>query len=86
MDSSVSIYDLGIDQWSVDDRLRLIGEIWDSLEAPGEIPEWQKRILDERISRSGCEPRFIHSLGRCDGSTGDAQMSGNFRALFASQF
>lgn len=56
MESSVSIYDLGIDQWSVDDRLRLIGEIWDSLEAPGEIPEWQKRILDERIAEADANP------------------------------
>ena len=56
MDTSASMYDLGIDQWSVDDRLRLIGEIWDSLEAPGEIPEWQKRILDERIAEADANP------------------------------
>jgi putative addiction module component (TIGR02574 family) len=56
MDSSASIYDLGIDHWSVDDRLRLIGEIWDSLEAPGEIPDWQKKILDERIAEADANP------------------------------
>jgi putative addiction module component (TIGR02574 family) len=50
------MYDLGIDQWCVDDRLRLIGEIWDSLEDPGEIPEWQKRILDERIAEADANP------------------------------
>jgi putative addiction module component (TIGR02574 family) len=34
----------------------LIGEIWDSLEDPGEIPEWQKRILDERIAEAEANP------------------------------
>jgi putative addiction module component (TIGR02574 family) len=54
---SVSIYDLGIDQWSVDDRLRLIGEIWNSLpEPPGEIPEWHREILDERIAQADANP------------------------------
>jgi putative addiction module component (TIGR02574 family) len=57
MDSSPNIFDLGIDQWSVDDRLRLIGQIWDSLPEPmGEIPEWHREILDERIAQADANP------------------------------
>lgn len=56
--ASSSMYDLGIDQWSVDDRLRLIGEICDSLpiEALGEIPDWQKEILDQRLAEAEANP------------------------------
>jgi putative addiction module component (TIGR02574 family) len=41
---------LGIDRLDAAERLRLIGEIWDSIE-PGsvEIPEWHKEILDARL-------------------------------------
>jgi putative addiction module component (TIGR02574 family) len=59
MDSSPSIFDLGIDRWSVDDRLRLIGEICDSLppESLDEIPEWHKEILDQRLAEAEANPQ-----------------------------
>ena len=41
---------LGIDRLDAEERLRLIGEIWDSIEFDAvEIPEWHKEILDARL-------------------------------------
>ncbi len=41
---------LGIDRLDVEDRLRLIGEIWDSIEFDSvEIPARHKEILDARL-------------------------------------
>lgn len=56
--ASASIYDLGIDQWSVDERLRLVGEICESLplQSLDEIPDWQKEILDERLAEAEANP------------------------------
>lgn len=48
---------LGIDSWSVEDRLRLIGEIWDSLEGePTEMPEWHRQVLDQRLADANANP------------------------------
>jgi putative addiction module component (TIGR02574 family) len=50
---AVSMKDLGIDRLSVEDRLALMHEIWDSLTAdPAQIPltEAQKHILDRRLA------------------------------------
>jgi hypothetical protein len=58
MDSQPTIFDLGIDQWSVDARLRLIDEIRESLPpgAGGEhSEEWSdelKQLIDERLAAS----------------------------------
>jgi putative addiction module component (TIGR02574 family) len=58
---SASIFDLGIDRWSVDDRLRLIGEICESLpiQALDEIPDWHKEILDQRIAEADAHPELF---------------------------
>ncbi len=56
---------LGIDQLSVDDRLKLIGEIWDSLsETPEAIPltDAQKQALDHRIAAFETDPEVGTSL------------------------
>lgn len=56
---SPTIQDLGIDRLSAEDRIRLIGEIWDSLveaELP-EIPESHLRELDRRLALADADPR-----------------------------
>ena len=61
MDSQPTIFDLGIDQWSVDARLRLIDEIRESL-PPGfggereEFSEELKALLDERLAAAQANP------------------------------
>jgi putative addiction module component (TIGR02574 family) len=47
---------LGIDRFSVPERLELIEQIWDSLpEVIGteDVPAWHLAILEERIERLG---------------------------------
>lgn len=58
MDPTPSMQDLGIDQWSVDDRLRLIGEIWDSLDANDVviISEGHREELDRRLAAADADP------------------------------
>ena len=54
---SPTIHDLGIDQLSAEDRLRLIGEIWDSLsihDTP--IPESHLKELDRRLAAADADP------------------------------
>lgn len=46
---------LGIDAWSADDRLRLLGEIWDSLDPPDEIPEHHRAEIDRRLANADAE-------------------------------
>jgi putative addiction module component (TIGR02574 family) len=55
---SPSIYDLGIDKLPPQDRLRLIGEIWDTLEPAdlGGIPDWHQEIIDERLAEADANP------------------------------
>lgn len=65
MDSQPTIFDLGIDQWSVDARLRLIDEIRESLppdagEASSE--EWSdelKQLIDERLAAADANPEAL---------------------------
>jgi putative addiction module component (TIGR02574 family) len=55
---SPTIHDLGIDQLSADDRLRLIEEIWDSL-CPADqlgIPVSHREELDRRIAAADADP------------------------------
>lgn len=57
---SPSIYDLGIDKLSVKDRLRLIGEIWDTF-APAdhddiELSEAHWREIEDRIAHADANP------------------------------
>jgi putative addiction module component (TIGR02574 family) len=51
---------LGIDQLGVDERLSLIGEIWDGLSADlesRELPPELKAELDRRIEESDANPK-----------------------------
>ena len=54
--------ELGIDQWSVEDRLRLVQEIWDSIAAiPEEIPltEAQRGELERRLAAHAANPQDV---------------------------
>ncbi|MFO0798053.1 MAG: addiction module protein [Gemmataceae bacterium] len=55
---SPSIYDLGIDKLSVPDRLRLIGEIWDTLEPPEAVAETDelRDLIDARLDEADANP------------------------------
>ncbi len=56
---SPTIQELGIDRLSAEDRLRLIGEIWDSLShLPGqlEIPQSHRDELDRRLAQADADP------------------------------
>jgi putative addiction module component (TIGR02574 family) len=55
---SPTIHDLGIDQLSAEDRLRLIGEIWDSLsrKEQDEIVGFHREELDRRLAEADANP------------------------------
>lgn len=54
---SPTIHDLGIDQLSVEQRLYLIGEIWDSLSAQQfPIPDSHRAELDRRLNVADADP------------------------------
>lgn len=55
---SPSIYDLGIDKLSAKDRLRLIGEIWDTLEPADhdDIPEEHWPLIEARLADIEANP------------------------------
>lgn len=55
---SPSIYDLGIDKLSVADRLRLIDEIYDTLEPanPGDLPDDLRALIDARLDEADANP------------------------------
>ena len=59
---SPTIQDLGIDRLNVEDRLRLIGEIWDSFPPLDEleIPEGHRQELDRRIAAAEANPSAGH--------------------------
>ena len=51
--------DVKIDQLSVEERLELIGDIWDSFSDSGSeisIPEWHKKELKRRIAELDADP------------------------------
>jgi putative addiction module component (TIGR02574 family) len=60
---SPSIYDLGIDKMSPQDRLRLIGEIWDSLEPADQVPlsdaHWVE--IEDRLDEADANPGVGYS-------------------------
>jgi putative addiction module component (TIGR02574 family) len=52
-----TMHDLGIDMLSDEQRLRLIGEIWDSLSiANTPIPESHREELDRRLAAADADP------------------------------
>ena len=52
-----TIQELGIDRLSTEDRLRLIGEIWDSLSIESTaIPESHREELDHRLAAADADP------------------------------
>jgi putative addiction module component (TIGR02574 family) len=56
---SVNIHTLGIDQLSIQDRLELIEQIWDSLPeqvSQEELPGWHQAELDKRRARAAESP------------------------------
>lgn len=55
---SPNIHDLGIDRLSAEDRLRLIGEIWDSLSRAeqAQIVASHREELDRRIADADADP------------------------------
>ena len=54
--------ELGIDQWSVEDRLRLVQEIWDGIAAaPEQLPltEVQRSELERRLAAHAANPQDV---------------------------
>lgn len=54
--------DLGIDKMSIEDRLALVQEIWDSIaNSPEEIPlsEAQRRELERRLAAHAADPSNV---------------------------
>jgi putative addiction module component (TIGR02574 family) len=53
-----TISELGIDRLSMEDRLQLISEIWDSLLLQSTaIPESHREELDRRLAAADAEPQ-----------------------------
>lgn len=54
---ATTMQDLGIDQFSAEQRLHLLGEIWDSLELEEvPIPESHQAELDRRLASAEADP------------------------------
>jgi len=54
--------ELGIDKMSIEDRLALVQEIWDSIaESPEQIPvtEAQRRELERRLAAHAADPHNV---------------------------
>lgn len=54
-----TIQELGIERLSVQERLDLIEQIWDSLPStvlPDEIPEWHIELLAKRLAEAEANP------------------------------
>jgi putative addiction module component (TIGR02574 family) len=52
-----TMQDLGIDQLSAEHRLRLLGEIWDSLSPQDTpIPQSHREELDRRLADADADP------------------------------
>lgn len=61
---ALTMKDLGIDKMSIQDRLALVQEIWDSIAAsPEEIPlsEAQRRELERRLAAHAADPNNVIS-------------------------
>ncbi len=55
---SATMKTLGIDRMSVEERLSLVEEIWDSIasEAPYALPENQQQDLQRRLAKHAANP------------------------------
>lgn len=59
---TLTMKDLGIDQMSIEDRLALVQEIWDSITtAPEQIPltETQRNELERRLAAHAADPTNV---------------------------
>ena len=63
-----TIQSLGIDRLSVADRIRLVEDIWETIEADApaaqegtatDPPDWLKDLIDERIADSEANPNDV---------------------------
>ena len=55
----VTLQALGIDRWSVDERLVLVQEIWDSIAVEAErsqLTDAQRREVDRRLAAHRADP------------------------------
>jgi putative addiction module component (TIGR02574 family) len=62
VEMSVSLKSLGIDQLSIEERLALVEELWDSIaESTGELPltEAQQSELDRRLAEHEAYPNDV---------------------------
>ena len=53
---SPALQSLGIDRLSVEEKLRLVEEIWDSIGDDLPIPEWHRQELDRRLAAHDANP------------------------------
>ena len=56
---NATLQQLGIDQMAVEDRLDLIGMIWDSIPEIGAsqvLPDWHRQELEQRCSAADANP------------------------------
>lgn len=56
---TIALQDLGIDRLSIDERLDLIAQIWDSIDEASEgrpLPDWHARLLEERLAAADADP------------------------------
>jgi putative addiction module component (TIGR02574 family) len=53
-----TLQELGLDRWSPEDRLRLIGELWDSLDPieQTELSDVDRKELDRRLAAADAHP------------------------------
>jgi putative addiction module component (TIGR02574 family) len=62
-----SLQALPLEQYSVADRVELLGRLWDSLIDSGELPpmpEWHAREVARRVARADAEPGTAIPLER----------------------
>jgi putative addiction module component (TIGR02574 family) len=64
---SAPLHALPLEQYSVEDRIELLGRLWDSLLDSGNLPptpEWHRREVASRIARADAEPGTAIPLER----------------------
>ncbi|MGL6094872.1 MAG: addiction module protein [Fimbriiglobus sp.] len=54
---AVSLEQYGLDRLPPEDRLVLLGLLWDSLDVPPPIPEWHIRELERRLADAEANPQ-----------------------------